>query len=99
MVNLIPSYLIPKLAREAVIDKQARDWNPNSHVIALIHVSLDHGIGLKDICDILECTSAICPPFGGAQTAAAQGARQVSHALERAVILARLCDCGHGARQ
>jgi hypothetical protein len=54
MVNLIPPHLIPRLARETGVDKQSRDFDPNSHVIALMNAQLTHSIGLNDVCDSLE---------------------------------------------
>lgn len=53
LVNLIPEHLIPKLARDTGVAEQARDFDVNSHVIALMHAQLTHSIGLNDVCDAL----------------------------------------------
>ena len=52
--NLIPSYLVPKLARETGVDKKARTFSPWSHLVSLIYAQLTHAIGLNDICDGLR---------------------------------------------
>ena len=52
--NLIPTFLVPKLAREKGIDKQARTFSPWSHLITLIYAQLTHSISLNDVCDGLR---------------------------------------------
>jgi hypothetical protein len=52
--NLIPSYLVPKLAREVGVDKRARTFSPWSHLVSLIYAQLTHAIGLNDVCDALR---------------------------------------------
>src|ERR1035441_10696576 len=44
--SLIPSYLVPKLARETGVDKKARTFSPWSHLVCLIYAQLTHAIGL-----------------------------------------------------
>ena len=43
LVELIPAYLVPKLARETGVDDQARTFTPWSHVVAMLYaqVSVD----------------------------------------------------------
>jgi len=52
--NLIPSYLMPKLAREVGVDKKALTFSPWSHLVSLIYAQLTHAIGLNDVCDALR---------------------------------------------
>ena len=52
--KLIPRNLIPKLAREYGVDKQARSFSPTSHVLSLMFGQLSHALGLNDICDTLR---------------------------------------------
>ena len=54
MVELIPAYLVPKLARQFGVDKQARTFSPFSHVVALLYAQLSHALSLNDICDGLR---------------------------------------------
>ena len=51
LVELIPGYLVPKLAREHGIDGQARRFSPWSHVVALLYAQLSHALSLNDVCD------------------------------------------------
>src|SRR5258708_27075731 len=57
--NLIPSYLVPKLAREVGVDKKARTFSPWSHLVSLIYAQLTHAIGLNDVCDALRLHSGL----------------------------------------
>ena len=57
--NLIPAYLVPKLARESGVDKKARTFSPWSHLVSLIYAQLTHAIGLNDICDGLRLHSSL----------------------------------------
>jgi len=57
--NLIPSYLVPKLAKETGVDKKARTFSPWSHLVSLIYAQLTHAIGLNDICDGLRLHSGL----------------------------------------
>ena len=54
LCKLIPPHLVPKLAREHGIDKQARTFTPWSHVVSLLFAQLTHAIGLNDVCDTLR---------------------------------------------
>ena len=50
--ELIPPYLIPRLARDHKI--VFRNFSPLSHVVAMLHAHLTNAIGLNDICDGLR---------------------------------------------
>ena len=54
LVDLIPSYLVPKLARRHGVDEQARTFSPWSHVVALLYAQLVHALSLNDVCDGLR---------------------------------------------
>lgn len=54
--ELIPSHLVPKLAREFDVD--ARKLSAWSHVTAHLYGQLTHAVGLNDICDGLELNSS-----------------------------------------
>ena len=49
LCELIPPYLVPKLAREHGAAKQARTFSPWSHVIALLYAQLAHALSLNDV--------------------------------------------------
>jgi hypothetical protein len=51
--NLIPSHLVPRLAREHGVDKKARTFSPWSHVVTLLHVQLSHALSINDVCETL----------------------------------------------
>jgi CubicO group peptidase (beta-lactamase class C family) len=44
LVELIPAYLVPKLARKFGVDKRARTFSAFSHVVALIYAQLNHAL-------------------------------------------------------
>ena len=54
--ELIPSHMVPKLARKYKID--ARKFSPWSHTTAHIYGQLTHAVGLNDICDGLELNNS-----------------------------------------
>ena len=54
LVELIPAYLVPKLARKFGVDKRARTFSAFSHVVALLYAQLSHALSLNDICDGLR---------------------------------------------
>lgn len=57
LCNLIPPYLVPKLARNFKVDLRARTFSPWSHVVAGIYAQLTHALGLNDVCDALRMNS------------------------------------------
>ncbi len=62
--ELIPSHLVPKLARDYEID--AREFSAWSHTTAHIYGQLTHAVGLNDICDGLELNSSELRAIRGA---------------------------------
>jgi hypothetical protein len=54
LVELIPAYLVPKLAREHGVEAQARTFSPWSHVVALLYAQFSHALSLNDVCDGLR---------------------------------------------
>lgn len=54
LVELIPAYLVPKLAREHGVDAKARTFSPWSHVVTLLYAQLSHALSLNDVCDALR---------------------------------------------
>lgn len=52
--NLIPGFLVSKLARSCGVDKKARSFSPWSHMIALLYAQLTHALSLNDVCDALK---------------------------------------------
>ena len=64
--NLIPEFLVAKLARETKVDEHARTFSPWSHVVALVYAQLTHSIGLNDVCDALRLQSGPLSSIRGA---------------------------------
>ena len=54
LVELIPAYLVAKLARETGADTRARTFSPWSHVVAMLYAQVSHALGLNDVCDALR---------------------------------------------
>jgi hypothetical protein len=54
VIDIIPAYIVPKLARKYGIDKQSRTFSPWSHVVSMIFAQLSHALSLNDICDTLR---------------------------------------------
>ncbi|HLP07244.1 MAG TPA: IS4 family transposase [Opitutaceae bacterium] len=54
VVELIPAYLVPKLARAHGVDKRARTFTPWSHVVALLYAQCTRALSLNDVCDGLR---------------------------------------------
>ena len=54
IVELIPAYLVSKLARRHGVEKKSRTFTPWSHVVSLIHAQLAHSLSLNDVCDDLR---------------------------------------------
>ena len=42
VVDLIPGYLVPKLARKHGVERKSRSFTPWSHVVLLLHAQLAH---------------------------------------------------------
>lgn len=77
LVELIPSYLVPKLARVHGVDRQARTFSPWSHVVALLYAQLAHALSLNDVCDGLRLWAT---PLRALRGASAPSRNNLSHA-------------------
>jgi hypothetical protein len=85
--NLIPSFLVPKLAREHGVDKKARKFTPWSHVVSMLYAQIAHSIGLNDVCDALGLYSG---PLSAIRGAIGPSRNGLSHAnKERDAIMAQ----------
>ena len=62
--NLIPDFLVPKLARECGV--ASRTYSPWSHVVTMLFAQLSHAIGLNDVCDALRLHSGPLSSLRGA---------------------------------
>jgi hypothetical protein len=54
VIENIPAYTVPKLARKHGVDKKSRSFSPWSHVVSMIFAHLTHALSLNDICDTLR---------------------------------------------
>jgi hypothetical protein len=54
VVELIPAYLVARLARRHGVDRQARSFSAWSHIVALVYAQLSHALSLNDVCDALR---------------------------------------------
>jgi len=54
LCNLIPPFLVPKMARETGGDKKARTFSVWSHLLSMVYTQLTHCISLNDVCDGLR---------------------------------------------
>ena len=54
LCNLIPAFLVSKVARQYGVDKKARTFSPWSHLVALLYAQLTHALSLHDACDALR---------------------------------------------
>lgn len=77
LVELIPGYLVPRLAREHRVDEQARSFSPWSHVVALLYAQLYHALSLNDVCDGLRAWTT---PLRGLRGATPPSRNALSHA-------------------
>ena len=64
--NLIPEFLVSKIARTTGVTEKARTFSPWSHVVALLYAQLTHSIGLNDVCDALRLHSGPLSSLRGA---------------------------------
>jgi len=64
--NLIPSFLVGRLAREHNSEADARTFSHWSHVVSLVFAKLTHSFGLNDVCDALELHSGPLSSLRGA---------------------------------
>jgi hypothetical protein len=54
LVELIPTHLVAKLARQHGVDQKSRTFTPWSHVVCLLYAQLAHALSLNDVCDALR---------------------------------------------
>lgn len=54
LCNLIPPFLVAKVARQCGVDKKARTFCPWSHLVALLFAQFTHALSLNDVCDALK---------------------------------------------
>ena len=54
LCNLIPPFLVPRLARETGVEKKARTFSVWSHLVSMLYAQLVHCISLNDVCDGLR---------------------------------------------
>jgi hypothetical protein len=66
LCNLIPPFLVSKLARETGVGKMCRKFSAWSHVVAMLYAQLTHSIGLNDLCDSLGLHSGPLSAIRGA---------------------------------
>ena len=66
LVELIPAYLVPKLAREHGVEARARSFTPWSHVVTLLYAQFTHAFGLNDVCDGLRVWASSLRALRGA---------------------------------
>lgn len=67
LCQLIPPYLVPKLARASGADRQARTFSPWSHVVAMLYAQVSHALSLNDVCDALRLRRTELAGVRGAQ--------------------------------
>lgn len=75
--NIIPPFLVTKLAKKHGIDKQARSFSPWSHVVSMLFVHLAHSLSLNDVADTLRNHSGALTPIRRATPPSRNG---LSHA-------------------
>lgn len=66
LCNLIPPFLVPKIARETGINKKVRTFSVWSHLVSLLYTQLTHCISLNDVCDGLRLHRGELNPIRGA---------------------------------
>jgi hypothetical protein len=75
--NLIPPFLVNKLAKDTGADQKARSFTTWSHVVTMLYAQLTHAISLNDVCDALKLFSG---PLSAIRGAAGPSANALSHA-------------------
>jgi IS4 transposase len=75
--NLIPEFLVARIARTTKVTEKARTFTPWSHVVALLFAQLTHSIGLNDVCDALRLHSG---PLSSLRGATPPSRNNLSHA-------------------
>ena len=77
LCNLIPTHLVPKLARECGVEPFCRKFSAWSHIVAMLYAQLTHAIGLNDVCDSLKIQSG---PLSAIRGATPPARNTLSHA-------------------
>jgi len=54
LCELIPTHLVPKLARETGVDLKERTFSCWSHVVTMLYAQISHAWSLNDVCDALR---------------------------------------------
>ncbi len=75
--NLIPTFLVSRIAKETGVDKKARTFTCWSHLVAMLYAQLTHVISLNDLCDGLKIFSG---PLSAIRGAVAPSRNGLSHA-------------------
>jgi hypothetical protein len=75
--NLIPPFLVSKIAKATGVDKKARTFTPWSHVVTMLYAQLTHALGLNDVCDALRLFSG---PLSAIRGACGPSPNALSHA-------------------
>lgn len=65
--QLIPAYLVAKLARDTGADRKARSFGTWSHVVAMLYAQVSHALSLNDVCDALRLRRTALSTVRGAQ--------------------------------
>lgn len=77
LCNLIPTHLVPVLARQCGAQEKARSFSPWSHVVSLLYAQCTHALGLNDVCDALRLHSG---PLAAIRGATPPSRNNLSHA-------------------
>lgn len=77
MCNLIPGHLAVRVARETKVERQARTFDPWSHLVTMLYAQTAHALSLNDVCDGLEMNQAAFAAIRGAHRPSRNG---LSHA-------------------
>lgn len=54
LCELIPTHLVPKLARETGVDLKERTFSCWSHVVTMLYAQISHAWSLNDVCEALR---------------------------------------------
>lgn len=54
LCQIIPPYLVPKLARATGVNLKERTFSAWSHVVAMLYAQISHAWSLNDVCDALR---------------------------------------------
>lgn len=77
LCNLIPAYMVPKIANATGAAKKARTFSPWSHVVSMMYCQLAHSMSLNDASDALKTHA---PLLHRIREASAPARNTLSHA-------------------